>query len=86
MYDWQFWTLSESDGNTLEIWEGKILRDTVSPVKENIVWTICTNQRLRWLGHAERMPEKRNVKKVFKKIPEGRRSTEKSRKRCFKMI
>jgi hypothetical protein len=47
---------------------------------------ICTNQRLRWLGHAERMQEKRNVKKVFKNIPEGRRSAEKSRKRWLKII
>jgi hypothetical protein len=23
-------------------------------------------QRLRWLGHVERMPEKRNVKKIYK--------------------
>ena len=32
------------------------------------------------------MPEERNVKKVFKNIPEGRKSAEKSRKRWLKMI
>jgi len=32
------------------------------------------------------MPEEGNVKKVFKNIPEGRRSAEKSRKRWLKMI
>ena len=34
---------------------------------------------------AERIPEEGNVKKVFKNIPEGRRSAEKSRKRWLKM-
>jgi hypothetical protein len=86
MYDSQFWTLNESDWNNLEIWEGKILTDIFGPVKENIVWTICTNQRLRRLGHAERMQEEKNVKKAFKNIPERRRSAEKSRKIWFKII
>jgi hypothetical protein len=45
MYDSQFWTLNEGDWNNIEIWEGKILRDIFGPVKENLVWTICTNQR-----------------------------------------
>lgn len=36
--------------------------------------------------HEERMPEERNVKKVFKNMPEGKRSAEKSRKRWLKMI
>jgi hypothetical protein len=63
----------------------KILRDIFGPVKENIVWTIWTNQSLRWLGNAERMREEKNVKKVFMNIPEGR-SAEKSRKRWLKMI
>jgi vacuolar-type H+-ATPase subunit E/Vma4 len=35
--------------------------------------------RLRWLGHVERMPEERTVKKVFKSIPEGKRSVSKTR-------
>lgn len=59
MYDSQFWTLNEGEWNNIEIWEGKILRDIFGPVKENLVWTICTNQRSRRLGHAERMPEKK---------------------------
>jgi hypothetical protein len=29
--------------------------------------------RLKWLGHVERMPEERTVKKVFKNILEGKR-------------
>jgi hypothetical protein len=28
--------------------------------------------RLQWLGHMERMPEKRTVKKLFKNIPQGK--------------
>lgn len=30
--------------------------------------------RLQWLGHVERMPEERTLKKGFKNIPEGKRS------------
>jgi len=36
---------------------------------------------LRRLGHVERRPEERSVKKVFKNIPEGRRFVGKPRKR-----
>jgi hypothetical protein len=32
------------------------------------------------------MPEEGNMKKMFKNIPEGRRSAEKSRKRWLKMM
>jgi hypothetical protein len=35
--------------------------------------------RLRWLGHVERMPEERTVKKEFKNIPEGKRTIGNSR-------
>jgi hypothetical protein len=38
-------------------------------------------ERLGWLGHVERMPEERTVKKVFKNIPERNRSLRKPRKR-----
>jgi hypothetical protein len=37
--------------------------------------------RLRWLGHVERMPEERNVKKEFRNIQEGKVSFGKPRKR-----
>jgi hypothetical protein len=36
--------------------------------------------RLRWLGHEERMPDERTVKKVFKTIPYGKISGGKPRK------
>ena len=34
--------------------------------------------RLGWLGHVERMPEERTVKKMFRSIPEGKRSVSKA--------
>jgi hypothetical protein len=37
--------------------------------------------RLRWLGHMERMPEERKLKKVFKNTLEGKRSVGNRRKR-----
>jgi hypothetical protein len=37
--------------------------------------------RLRWLGHVERMPEERNVKKEYKNIQEEKMSFGKPRKR-----
>jgi len=36
--------------------------------------------RLRCLGHEERMPEERSVKKVFKTIPDGKTSVGNPRK------
>jgi hypothetical protein len=40
------WTPSKSDESTLAIWEGKILRKILGPVKEIGVWRIRTNQEL----------------------------------------
>jgi hypothetical protein len=37
--------------------------------------------RLRWIGHLERMEDSRSVKKIFKGKPEGRRGTGTPRKR-----
>jgi hypothetical protein len=45
MYGSEVWALSKSDENTLAIWERKILRKIVGPVKENGEWRICTNQK-----------------------------------------
>lgn len=38
-------------------------------------------KRLRWLGHVERRPEERSVKKVFKNITGGKSFVGKPRKR-----
>jgi hypothetical protein len=43
MYCSAVWTLSESNENSLEVWERKILRRIHGPVKENAVWRICTD-------------------------------------------
>jgi hypothetical protein len=46
----------------------------------NIVAEIKCN-RLRWLGHVERMPEDRMVKKIYLGHPSGRRLRGRPRKR-----
>ena len=40
------WTLSKNDESTLAIWERKILRKILGPVKETDVWRFRTNQEL----------------------------------------
>jgi hypothetical protein len=46
MCDLEVWTLSKSDENALAIWERKILRKILGPVKEIGVWRIRINQEL----------------------------------------
>jgi hypothetical protein len=40
------WTPRKSDESTLVIWERKILRKILGPVKEIVVWSTRTNQEL----------------------------------------
>lgn len=42
--------------------------------------------RLRWLGHVERMPESRAVRKTFRQRPEGRRLQGRPRKRWLEDV
>jgi hypothetical protein len=42
--------------------------------------------RLRWLGRVESVPQKGNVEKVSKNIPERKRSFGKSRKRWVTIL
>jgi hypothetical protein len=78
------------------VWEREMLGRIFSAVTENGVWRIHANQELinlyriadvisetrkGRLGHVERMSEERAVKKIFKNIPEGKRSVGKARKR-----
>jgi len=49
--------------------------------RETDVTSEIRKRSLRWLGHIERRPEEKSVKKVFKNIPEGKRFVGKSRKR-----
>jgi hypothetical protein len=38
--------LSKTDENVIAMWEIKVLRRILGPVKENNMWKICTNQGL----------------------------------------
>jgi hypothetical protein len=49
--------------------------------RETGVTSEIRKRSLRWLGHVERRPEERSVKKVFKNIQEGKRFVGKPRKR-----
>jgi len=50
MYVPAVWTLRKSDENILEVWERKLVRNTIGPVKENGVWKkIRTIQELMGL-------------------------------------
>ena len=59
-----------------------------APIKS---WSICIESQILshklgkdnydWLGHVERMPEERTVKKALKNIPDGIKSVAKPRKR-----
>jgi len=49
--------------------------------RETGVTSEIRKRSLRWLGHVERRPEERSVKKLFKNIPESKRFVGKPRKR-----
>jgi hypothetical protein len=58
--------------------ERKILRKIYGPVKENELWRIRRNdeledQRIRWLGHIERMQETAIPKKMYGELYATRR-------------
>jgi hypothetical protein len=95
-YGSETWTLAVADEELLRRWERKILRKIYGAVNDNGQWRIRKNEeikalynkpgdikinRLRWLGHVERMAENRVVKKVFKGKPGGRRLQGRPRKR-----
>jgi hypothetical protein len=62
-------------------WSPRRNKEIADLYKEpDIVMEIKRN-RLRWIGHVERMEDSRNVKKIFKGKPEGRRGTGRPRKR-----
>jgi hypothetical protein len=48
--------------------------------RETHITSEIIKERLRWLGHVERMPEERTVKKVFKNIPEEKQIRSKDKK------
>jgi len=49
MYVPAVWTLRKSDENILEVWERKLVRNKIGPVKENGVWKIRAIQELMGL-------------------------------------
>jgi hypothetical protein len=56
-------------------------QELIDLYRETDIMSEIRKGRLRWLGHVERMPEERTVKKVFKNIPEGKKSVGKRRNR-----
>lgn len=58
----------EEDG-----WRIRTNTEVYEMYKEPSIVTEIKRARLRWLGHLERMPAERTVKKVYSQKPEGRR-------------
>ena len=69
----ELWTLTMEEETALAVFEREILRKIYGPVKENELWRILRNyeaifkgknivrfikcQRIRWIGHIERMQD-----------------------------
>jgi hypothetical protein len=62
-------------------WRPRTNKETEDLYKEPDIVTEIKRNRLRWIGHVERMEDSRSVKKIFKGKPEGRRGTGRPRKR-----
>jgi AAA+ ATPase superfamily predicted ATPase len=62
-------------------WRPRTNEETADLYKEPDIVTEIKRNRLRWIGHVERMEDSRSVKKIFKGKPEGRRGTGRPRKR-----
>lgn len=63
------------------VWTIRTNQELMDLYREQDIITEIRKEILRWLGHVERKPEERTVKKVFKNIPEGKWSVGKPRKR-----
>ena len=53
------------------VWRIRTNHDLIDLQKEPDIVSEIRKERLRWLGHVERMPEERTVKKVFNSISKG---------------
>jgi hypothetical protein len=62
-------------------WRPRTNKEIADLYKEPDIVTEIKRNRLRFIGHVERMEKTRSVKKIFKGIPEGRRGTDRPRKR-----
>jgi hypothetical protein len=63
------------------VWRIRINQEVFGLYREPDIISEVRKGRLRWLGHVERMPEERTVKKMFKNIPEEKKSFGNPRKR-----
>jgi hypothetical protein len=55
------------------VWRIRTNHDLTDLQREPDIVSEIRKARLRWLGHVERMPEERTVKKMVKSTPEGKR-------------
>lgn len=62
------------------VWRIRTNHDLIDLQREPDIVSEIRKARLRWLGHAERIPKERTVKKVFKSIPEGKKVRFKDKK------
>jgi len=78
---WEVLTQAGSlDTAILILWsetENNYLRGPTDLCREPGIIAEIRKERLQQLGHVERMPEERTVMKVFKNIPERKRSVAK---------
>jgi len=61
------------------VWRIRTNQNLIDLQREPDIVSEIRTARLRWLGHVERMAEEITMKKVFKSIPEGKRSISKTR-------
>jgi ribosomal protein S28E/S33 len=61
------------------VWRIRNNHELIDLKRESDVVSEIGKARLRWLEYVERMPEERTAKKVFRSIPEGKRSVSKTR-------
>ena len=67
-------------------WRIRTNEETYELYGEKTIVAEVKSARLRWLGHIERMPEERGVKKVYRQKPEGRRLPGRPRKRWLDCV
>jgi hypothetical protein len=96
-YSSETWTLTTKDENNLRIFERQILRKIFGPVNIDNIWRIRNNmeidnliegadifikaQRIKWLGHIQRMDQARPTRKLLDLKPMGTRPVGRPRQR-----
>lgn len=85
-YSSEVWVLKTTDIDQILSFERKILRKICGPFRRRVDGTYrirYNHQRIRWLGHACRMPKWRAVSKAFHRQMVGRRARERPNKCWF---